>query len=100
MKLTLVESAVQSARPPAPGAAVSDSGNGRRLRVLLISHTLQFKMHGQVRAAHLAESPEIDLHVLTPDRWVDDYGKWRGPDTPVDPNYTFHVGKTSLPWTG
>jgi glycosyltransferase involved in cell wall biosynthesis len=69
------------------------------MRVLLISHTCQSATEGQPKAHRLARIPGIELRVLVPDRWRH-YGKWRAPDVPTDPPFTFQVGRVRLPWTG
>jgi glycosyltransferase involved in cell wall biosynthesis len=61
-------------RPYAPGA--------RRIKVLLISHTCQSRTEGQPKAHALAKLPDIDLHLLTPQRWMH-YGQWREAEPPV-----------------
>ena len=49
------------------------------IRVLLISHTCQSETEGQPKAERLAEMADIQLKVITPDRWKH-YGQWRKAD--------------------
>lgn len=73
--------------------------NSQKTKVLLISHTCQSKTEGQPKAACLAEFDDIDLVVLSPDRWLH-YGKWRGPDIPQNPGYRYVPAKVRWPWVG
>jgi len=69
------------------------------VKVLLISHSCQVRAEGQQRAQQLGRLPGIDLMVLSPDRW-NEYGKYRGCQSPINPSYTFVEGKIRFPWTG
>ncbi len=69
------------------------------MRILLISHTCQSRLEGQPRAHHLSRQPDVDLHVLAPDRWWE-YTYWRNAQQPIDANFGFTVGKIRLPWAG
>jgi len=76
----------------------------RKLRVLLISHTCQSRTEGQPKAHALANLPDLDLHLLTPARWLH-YGKWRPAQPPLHPNPTHPTFQTTiapirLPWLG
>src|ERR1700683_5532030 len=70
---------------------------GQSMRVLLISHSCQSHTEGQPRAHALAALGDIELKVLVPDRWLD-YGNWRAPQAPINPQFDFHVGKVRWPW--
>ena len=50
--------------------------NGKKTRVLLISHTCQSTSEGQPKAHEIAEYGDIELKVLVPDKWMH-YGAWR-----------------------
>lgn len=67
------------------------------MRVLLISHTCQSASEGQPKAWQLAQMPDVELLVLTPDRWLH-YGKWRAPETPQDAPFGLRAGKVLWPW--
>ncbi|MDR3707776.1 MAG: glycosyltransferase family 4 protein [Capsulimonadaceae bacterium] len=69
------------------------------MRILLISHTCQSSTEGQPKAHVLGMTPEIDLHVLVPDRWLH-YGKWRAPEAPPDASFKMITGKIQRPWSG
>ncbi len=69
------------------------------LRVLLISHTCQSRTEGQPKAHHLSRLPGLDLRVVAPNRWFH-YGRWRQPDIPSSPAFTFNVEKVAWPWLG
>jgi glycosyltransferase involved in cell wall biosynthesis len=69
------------------------------MRVLLVSHTCQSRTEGQPRAQCLGRIPDVELRLLTPDRWLH-YGKWRQPETPISPSFDFEVGKVTWPWVG
>jgi glycosyltransferase involved in cell wall biosynthesis len=72
----------------------------RRLRVLLISHTCQSSTEGQPKAQALAQLADIDLKVLSPDRWFH-YGQWRGAEAPLpESRFQFEAGKVRTPWVG
>lgn len=71
----------------------------QKIKVLLISHTCQSRTEGQPKAAHLARYGDIELVVLSPDRWLH-YGAWRGPEIPEDAGYRFIPGKVRWPWVG
>lgn len=72
----------------------------KRLRVLLISHTCQSRSEGQPKADRLGQMQDIDLRVLTPDRWFH-YGQWRKPDADdVERDFQLEVGKVRWPWFG
>ena len=69
------------------------------MRVLLISHTCQSRTEGQPKAALLAQRPDIELKVLTPERWMH-YGKWRAAQPPLDNAFDCEIGKVVWPWAG
>jgi glycosyltransferase involved in cell wall biosynthesis len=69
------------------------------MRVLLISHTCQSATEGQPKAYCLARVPDLQLRVLVPHRWRH-YGRWRTPDVPTNPPFSFEVGRVRLPWAG
>lgn len=69
------------------------------MRVLLISHTCQSTTEGQPKAEILGAMPDVDLHVLVPDRWYH-YGAWRQAEAPAEASFHLHVEKVRLPWTG
>ncbi len=68
------------------------------MRVLLISHTCQSRTEGQPRANELSRFPEMELQVLTPDRWRH-YGSWRKPDVGAA-DFKLHTSRIALPWAG
>jgi glycosyltransferase involved in cell wall biosynthesis len=78
----------------------ADDSSGPPVRVLLVSHTCQVRSQGQMKAAWLATLPGIQLHVVTPDRWIDDYGAWRSAETPTTKAFSFEVLKCRLPYVG
>jgi len=84
-----------------PGKATqAGSGAGRaRPRVLLISHTCQTWAEGQPKAAQLARLGDIDLMVLTPQRF-NHSGIWKDAETPGDSTYQFVPRKVMWPWLG
>lgn len=69
------------------------------MRVLLISHTCQSRGEGQPKAEQLARLPDVELCVLTPNRWLH-YGQWRAAQRPLDASFRFHVGRVMWPWVG
>jgi glycosyltransferase involved in cell wall biosynthesis len=84
-----------------PTQSVSDDASSAPpVRVLLVSHTCQVRSQGQMKAAWLATLPGVRLHVVTPDRWIDDYGAWRGAETPATDAFTFQILKCRLPYVG
>lgn len=76
--------------PPRPYVPAS-----RKLRVLLISHTCQSRTEGQPKAHALAELPDIDLHLLTPKRWLH-YGQWRTAQPPLHPDPAHRNFQTTI----
>jgi len=71
----------------------------RRIKVLLISHTCQSRTEGQPKAHALASLPDIDLHLLTPKRWLH-YGSWREAQPPIDPQFQITMAPVRFPWVG
>ena len=75
------------------------------MRVLLIAHSCQSLTEGQPKAVELAKIPDLELMVLTPDRWMN-YGQWRAPQTPDqadvahDQRFEFVAGRVMWPWAG
>lgn len=69
------------------------------MKVLLISHTCQSRTEGQPRARELAAIPDLELTLLTPDRWKR-YGDWRRAQKPENAPFRFVEGKVMWPWTG
>lgn len=69
------------------------------MKVLLISHTCQSATEGQPRARELARLPDLELTLLTPDRWKR-YGSWRRAERPENPDFRFIESKIMWPWTG
>lgn len=89
-------------QPTIPIASVPNPTRaGRRLRVLLISHTCQSRTKGQPRAEWLARQPDLDLCVLAPDRFCEKGVGWTD-DEPPDGSagYRYEVGRVRLPWAG
>ena len=79
-------------------ALKSGSRSGRPVRVLMLSHTCQSRSEGQAKAAAIARFADIDLRVLTPDRWRH-YGTWRAA-APAPAGLALQVEKIAWPWTG
>ena len=71
----------------------------RKLRVLLISHTCQSRTEGQPKAHALAKLPDIELHLLTPARWLH-YGQWRAAEPPKSPAFACTVAPVRFAWAG
>ena len=69
------------------------------MKVLLISHTCQSESEGQPRARELSKLDNLELTLLTPDRWKR-YGSWRRADKPENANFRFIEGKIMWPWSG
>lgn len=67
------------------------------MRVLLISHTCQ-TVEGQPKAWQLAQFSDVELCVLTPDRWFL-YGEWKFAAPPQNAPFRFEVGKTLWSWS-
>ncbi len=76
------------------------SDNRERLRVLLVSHTCQTRTHGQAKAERIAAAEDIQLHVVVPDRWRDDYDNWREPAAPLGGRFTFEASTVRWPHVG
>jgi glycosyltransferase involved in cell wall biosynthesis len=70
------------------------------MRVLLIAQQCQVRSEGQPKAMRLAEFSDIDLKVMTPDRYFVEGKNLRRPDPPVNPAYSYQVEKVAWPWTG
>ncbi|MBE7158500.1 MAG: glycosyltransferase family 4 protein [Rhodospirillales bacterium] len=69
------------------------------MKVLLIAHACQVSNEGQQRAEQLGRFPDIDLHVITPDRWYE-HGAWRTVQVPTTTAYTLQPERVRFPWTG
>lgn len=69
------------------------------MKVLLISHTCQSRVEGQPKAQYLGSLPDVELMLLTPDRWRH-YGNWRSAEVPQQPSYLCQVGRVAWPWVG
>lgn len=78
-------------RPYTPGT--------RKIKVLLVSHTCQSPTEGQPKAHALAQLPDIDLHLLTPKRWMH-YGQCREAEPPLDPKFQTTIAPVRFPWFG
>jgi len=70
-----------------------------RPRVLLISHTCQTRAEGQPKAAQLARLGDIDLMVLTPQRF-NHFGVWKDAEAPVDDAFQYAPRKVMWGWLG
>lgn len=69
------------------------------MRVLLISHTCQ-NHEGQPKAWQLAQMPDLELMVLSPDRWFA-YGEWKRAVPPQkNAPFRYVAGKALWPWAG
>jgi glycosyltransferase involved in cell wall biosynthesis len=88
-----------AASPYAPPRPYTPLSGGRKIRVLLISHTCQSRTEGQPKAHALASLPDVDLHLLTPARWMH-YGQWRDAQPPVNPAFACTIAPVRLPWVG
>jgi len=71
----------------------------RKPRVLLISHTCQTWAEGQPKAEQLARMGEIDLMVLTPERF-NHFGVWKNAETPENASFRFAARRVMWPWLG
>lgn len=69
------------------------------MKILLISHTCQSRSEGQPRPQALGALPDIELLLLTPDRWKH-YGRWRRAQKPLNPTFDTMIGRVALPWLG
>ena len=69
------------------------------MKILLISHTCQSRTEGQPRPQALGALPNIELLLLTPDRWKH-YGRWRRAQKPVNPTFDTMIARVVLPWLG
>lgn len=86
--------------PANPYAAVRAYVPGsRRRRVLLIAHTCQSRTEGQEKAHALAALPDVELHLLVPQRWKH-YGQWRAAQPPINPAFKCTIAPVRFPWLG
>lgn len=69
------------------------------MKVLLISHTCQSRAEGQRKAEQLARFRDIELIVLTPERF-NHYGVWKTAEPPGHSNFEFVVRKARWLWLG
>lgn len=69
------------------------------MKVLLISHTCQSRTEGQPRPQAIGQIPDVDLMLLTPDRWKH-YGQWRRAQKPLDASFRYTIGRVAWPWVG
>ena len=65
----------------------------------MLSHGCQSPTEGQPKASLLGKMKDIELRVLTPDRWRD-YGNWRTPHLPADASFDLRATRVCLPWLG
>ncbi len=72
----------------------------RRLRVLLIGHQFQVGSEGQAKACALSKFEDLDLYVLTPERYREEGSRWRYPEVPGEASFHFGVAAVSLAWGG
>jgi glycosyltransferase involved in cell wall biosynthesis len=49
---------------------------------------------------HIALAPDVELRVMVPDRWRDDYGNWRTADEPLADNFHLEVARVRWPYLG
>jgi glycosyltransferase involved in cell wall biosynthesis len=79
--------------------ALGEEDPKRKLRVLLISHTCQTRNEGQPKADELGRLGDINLMVLTPERF-NHYGIWKNAEIPDSRGYGYAVRKVMWPWLG
>lgn len=77
----------------------ADTAWGMGMKVLLIAHACQVGNEGQQRARQLGSFPDVDLRVLTPERWYE-YGAWREVQIPAGASYTLQPEAVRFPWSG
>ena len=65
--------------------------------MLLISHTCQSRREGQEKAHALARCPDVELHLLVPQRWKH-YGQWREAEPPMDAAFQYTIAPVRFPW--
>jgi len=81
------------------GVLPRNSSPRAKPRVLLISHTCQTRAEGQQKAEQLARLGEIDLMVLSPQRF-NQFGVWKEAEIPSDPAFRFAARKVMWAWLG
>lgn len=72
---------------------------GQPLRVLSITHTAVSRAAGRLRYHPLAGRPNLDVHLVVPDRWIQ-FGRWSAADPPDDEGFHVHVEPIRLPRSG
>ena len=69
------------------------------MKVLLISHTCQSRAEGQRKAEQLARLGDVELMVLTPERF-NHYGIWKTAERPDHSDFEYVVRKARWLWLG
>lgn len=84
-----------------PGAeAQRRAHTERRLRVLLIGHQFQVNTEGLAKARALSKFGDLDLYVLTPERYREAETRWRYPEEPDGGQFHFGIAPVAAPWCG
>ncbi len=71
----------------------------RPLRVLSVAHTAVSREAGRLRYHPLAARPDLDVHLVVPERWYQ-FGRWQEADPGPEPGVTLHVEPIRLPRFG
>ena len=69
------------------------------MRVLSIAHTAVSRAAGRVRYHPFAARPDLDVHLVVPDRWYQ-FGRWMSADPATDVGVSVHVSPVRWPRAG
>lgn len=106
MELSAIFKQVSDSLTPSPpfaliGRRISEThANKRKLRLLLIGHQFQVATEGLAKAQALSKFEDLDLYILTPERYREGESHWRFPELPTGGPFHFGIAAVALPWGG
>lgn len=74
--------------------------NSSRIRVLMLGHQFQVPTEGQAKAGALCEHKDLEILVVTPDRYWEGETHWRHPVPPATRDFQWQVQRVYFPWSG
>ncbi len=76
------------------------SEDSSRIRVLMLGHQFQVPTEGQAKAEALCKHQDLEILVVTPDRYCEGETHWRYPVPPATTDFQWQVQRVHFPWSG